>query len=184
MLDTPTREYDSGAIKRRLNRAKASERRGAKWLLKHDGPDPRFRPGGGIVTTTGRVGHVTGLQFDMLSRTYAGENKQMKVWAGLWGFWLKIVEKAKEQGKEPLLRIEPTNDGHAPTLHIITEDRHAELLGYEKVAKAAAPGIERFIEADPGPVMVNAIAGQQVGRGVRAYSKEQQVGSRRTSRRR
>jgi hypothetical protein len=75
---------------------------------------------------------ITGLQFDCLSLSYAGENKQQKVWAGLWGFWKKIVSKAAEQRKEPVLRIEPTNADAArvPILHIITEDHHAELLDY------------------------------------------------------
>lgn len=86
------------------------------------------------MSTTGRVGNITGLQFDCLSLSYAGENKQIKVWAGLWGFWKKIVEKALDQRKEPCLRIEPTNADAkgVPILHIITEDRHAELLDIER----------------------------------------------------
>lgn len=72
--------------------------------------------------------------------TYAAENKQVKVPAKLWAWWKQIVVIATQQGKEALLRIEPTNtkpDGtkdRAPDLHILTPDRHAELLAKEKFA--------------------------------------------------
>jgi hypothetical protein len=132
---------DRDAARRLLRRSKDSERKMGRWLLKHDGPDPRFRPGGGLVTTTGRVGHITGLQFDTLSHTYAGENKNIKVWAGLWAFWKQIVDKAREQGKEPVLRIEPSNLDKAgyPVLHVITEERHAALLDLERQARESTP---------------------------------------------
>lgn len=131
---------DRDSARRLLRRSKESERKMGRWLLKHDGPDPRFRPGGGLVTTTGRVGHITGLQFDTLSKTYAGENKNIKVWAGLWGFWKQIVDKAREQGKEPVLRIEPSNEDKSgyPVLHIITEERHAALLDLERASQETA----------------------------------------------
>ena len=136
-----------------------------RWFIEHDGPDSRFPPGGGLVSTTGRVGHVTGLQFDILSRHYAGENKHEKVPATWWKYWLKVVSKAIEQGKAPVLRVEPTNDDAAtalgrrvPNLHIITEERHAELLGYERAAiegtdapvpapEAAAPRLQRLADS-------------------------------------
>lgn len=119
---------------RRLRRSKDSERRLAKWLQAHDGPDPVMKPGNGIVSETGRVGHVTALQFDAISLHYAAENKQERVPATWWKFWLKIVEKAGEWGKEPLLRIEPTNDDRVgvPIIHMITEQRHEELLRIEQ----------------------------------------------------
>jgi hypothetical protein len=72
--------------------------------------------------------------------TYCGENKQVKVPAKLFSWWQQIVAIAKVQGKQPLLRIEPTNldaNGRkirAPDLHIITAERHAELLRKEKIA--------------------------------------------------
>ncbi len=118
---------------RRLRRSKDSERRLAKWLQSHDGPDPVMKPGNGIVSDTGRVGHVTALQFDAISLHYAAENKQERVPATWWKFWNKIVEKANEWGKEPLLRIEPSNEDRAgvPIIHMITEQRHEELLRYE-----------------------------------------------------
>jgi hypothetical protein len=133
------------SIQRRLRRAKDSERDAGRWAIKHDGPDPRFRPGAGLVSTTGRVGHVTGLQFDTLSRTYAGENKHEKVPATWWKYWVQVCTKAVEHGKQPWLRVDPTNDDDVtvngrpvPIIHMITEERHAELLAYERAALEGA----------------------------------------------
>lgn len=132
---------EASEAKRRLRRAKDSERRLAKWLIANDGPDPKMAPGNGIVSETGRVGHVTALQFDALSLHYAAENKHARVPAQLWDYWIKIIEKSAQWDKHPLLRIEPTNllpkylNGKPiPPLHIITEARHAELLAYEMQA--------------------------------------------------
>lgn len=129
---------DRNEIQRRLRRAKDSERRTAKWMQEHDGPDPRFRPGSMLVTSTGRVGHVTNLQFDALSRTYATENKHIKVPAGLWKFWKQIVNVAFKNGKEPCLVLDPAmgekrTDGiPIPAMHMISASRHAELLRCER----------------------------------------------------
>lgn len=125
-------------VQRRLRRSKDSERRLARWLQEHDGPDPVMMPGNGIVSETGRVGHVTALQFDALSLHYAAENKQEKVPATWWEYWKKIVERSAQWNKEPLLRIEPTNDDKhkVPVIHMITEARHQQLLDYEKLALA------------------------------------------------
>jgi hypothetical protein len=84
-----------------------------------------------ITSSTGRVGHITELQFDVLSRTYAAENKQVKVPVKFLSWWLKIIAISKEHGKQPLLRIEPTNMRRLPEMHIITAERHAELLQAE-----------------------------------------------------
>jgi len=94
-----------------------------------------MKPGNGIVSETGRVGHVTALQFDVISLHYAAENKNEKVPSTWWGYWKKIVEKAGDWNKQPLLRIEPTNEDSKryPNLHIITEDRHQELLDIEQI---------------------------------------------------
>ena len=129
-------------VRRIARRAKESERTLGRWLLLHDGPDPRMK---GIASSTGRVGHITQLQFDVVSRTYAAENKNMKVPARLWLFWCKIIDVATGQGKEPMLRIEPTNAPlglrkRYPSLHIITEDRHAELLEKERAYDKALEG--------------------------------------------
>lgn len=111
-----------------MRRSKQSERDLGKFLLLHDGPDPQMSR---ITSSTGRVGHITELQFDVLSRTYAAENKQVKVPVKFLSWWLKIIAISKEHGKQPLLRIEPTNMRRLPEMHIITAERHAELLQAE-----------------------------------------------------
>jgi hypothetical protein len=47
--------------------------------------------------------------------------------------WLQVVNIAKHHGKAALLILKEV---HVPPLHIITEARHAELLGYEQEAEA------------------------------------------------
>lgn len=123
-------------IQRRIKRSKQSERDLGHWLQKHDGVDPRWV---GIASSALRVGHITGLQFDCVSMTYVAENKQVKLPATLLKWWIQINQIAVAQGKEALLRIEPTNDVKSygvpkkvASLHILTEDRHAELLRKER----------------------------------------------------
>jgi len=122
--------------KRLIRRSKDSERSGGNWFLENDGPDvPPMHPGGGIVSVTGRVGHINALQYDVHSLHYATENKNVKL-NGRWvEWWLKIIERAAGVGKEPCLRIEPSNrPGRIPVMHIITEERHRWLLECERKA--------------------------------------------------
>ena len=123
-------------IQRRIKRSKQSERDLGHWLEKYDGVDPRWV---GIASSALRVGHITGLQFDCVSMTYVAENKQVKLPATIMKWWVQINQIAVTQGKEALLRIEPTNDvkvlgipKRPSSLHIITEERHAELLRCER----------------------------------------------------
>lgn len=113
---------------RRLRRSKQSERDLGHYLLLHNGPDPTFRL---ISSSTGRVGHITELQFDVVSLDYAAENKNVKMPKKLLGWWDQIVQVAKAHGKQPMLRIVPTNEGKHEEMHIITSERHAELLDIE-----------------------------------------------------
>jgi hypothetical protein len=140
---------------KRFRRSKQSERDLGHWLLENDGPDLRFK---GIASSTGRVGHITSLQFDVVSKSYAAENKQVKVPARLYRWWKQILQVAQDQNKEALLRIEPTNIETGPnpqlrkkpgSLHIITEDRHAELLRAEKEVHTLQMAL--LDRAHPGP---------------------------------
>jgi hypothetical protein len=130
--------------KRRLRRAKESERNLARFLVLHDGLDPRYTD---MASSTGRIGHLTGLQFDVASVHYDGENKNVKVPAALWKAWKQVCAIAKGHHKEPLLRIEPSNDDKkgVPIMHIITEERHRDLLQSEDYALRA----ERILESLP-----------------------------------
>jgi hypothetical protein len=113
---------------RRLQRSKQSERDFGKFLLEHDGSDPFWSQ---VASSTGRVGQITDLQFDVVSRTYAGENKLVKVPKKLLGWWAQIVDVAAKHNKEPLLRIVPSNEGEYEEMHIITKSRHQHLLELE-----------------------------------------------------
>lgn len=122
---------------RRLKRAKQRERDAGHWLLKHDGEDPHWKR---ISSSTGRVGHISQFQFDVISATYAGEVKNIKLPKKLIDFWIQIVQVAAGHHKEPALIIYPSNQDiivqgfkkRLPAMHIITEERHAELLDLEK----------------------------------------------------
>jgi len=119
-------------VQRRLQRAKQSERDLGHWLTKFDGPDPRLR---GIASSTGRVGHITQMQFDVTSKTYAAENKQVRLNQKWLQWWLQILDVARRERKEALLRIDPTNEvRNIPEMHIITAERHADLLKMERFA--------------------------------------------------
>lgn len=135
-LEQPVKATDNEEVARKralLRRSKRSERDLAKWQQEHDGPDPRYR---GLVTSTGRIGHVTNIRADTLSRSYLGENKNEVVPVKWLRYWALICEKATEWGKEPLLRFEPSNRGAVdrklPDMHMITPERHAELLRKER----------------------------------------------------
>jgi hypothetical protein len=114
---------------RRLRRSKQSERDLGKWLLEHNGEDEFYMK---IASSTGRVGQITDLQFDVVSKSYAAENKLVKVPKKLLGWWEQIVEVAAKHNKEPMLRIVPSNEGKHPELHIITKERHERLLDMER----------------------------------------------------
>jgi hypothetical protein len=117
---------------RLLRRSKASERKLGHWLQEHDGPDVALI---GIASSTGRVGHITNMQYDLASNSYAAENKNVIISKEFAKWWLQILSIAKQRNKHALLRIEPSNAGmRIPEMHIITAARHAELLAKEKVA--------------------------------------------------
>lgn len=118
-----------------LDRSKRSERANAKWLQKYDGPDPRFKM---LVTSTGRIGHVTNIQADMLSLHYLGENKNEIIPKKWLKYWQKINARATEWGKDAVLVLDPPRENRdsvdpaLPNMHIITPARHAELLRKER----------------------------------------------------
>jgi hypothetical protein len=118
-------------VKKIQRRAKGSERDLARFLMEHDGMDPRYAD---MASSTGRIGHLTGLQFDVASVIYDAENKNQVVPQTLWKAWKQICSIAAGHGKEPLLRLAPSNADKKgiPVMHIITEERHARLLALEK----------------------------------------------------
>jgi len=133
-------------IQRRIRRSRQSERDLGKWLLEHDGEDPLWSK---LASSTGRVGHYTNLQFDVVSMTYAGENKQVRIPVKWVGFWLQIIDVAKKHGKVPLLVIEPTNVNpgrRIPNWHVITEEHHQDLLAVREEYYAMAAKYEALLD--------------------------------------
>src|SRR5690606_14218946 len=113
------------------------ERDRGKWLLEHDGPCPKY---GDMATVNARVGHITDLGFDLISRTYAGEAKHREsVPKWLIGAWAQIVEKAETPGKAPLMAV--TSDSR-PVMRLTTPERHAELLEAARERDGLIAGIE------------------------------------------
>lgn len=121
-------------------RSKRSERSIARNIQAVDGPDPNFKH---IASSTGRVGHITGLQFDAISRSYATENKNRVMPTWLIKAWVQINQRAVDFNKEALLHIDPPNmpktfpiNGKTmplSTLAIISEARHEQLVGRDRV---------------------------------------------------
>jgi len=128
----PKASLSQAALQRR---SKRSERSIARSMLDADGPDPNFK---GIASSTGRVGHITELRFDGVSRRYATENKNRKMQKWLIDAWILINQKAIEYHKFALLRLDPPNmpktfpmngkNEKLSTLAVITEDHHEYLV--------------------------------------------------------
>lgn len=126
---------------------KNDERTVSRWFQENDGINSLFRR---ISTSSGRLGHLTHLQFDSASKSYAIEVKRREsAPAWLSGAWSQVNQVAAEQRLRPVLVIvlpEQTYivDGknkRVPAMHIITPERHAHLLACEK----------RCEELDNGP---------------------------------
>lgn len=126
---------------RRLRRrAKDSERGIARRMLEADGVDPAFAK---ITSSTGRVGHITGMRIDAISRTYVTENKNRKMPTWLITAWVLINQRAKDYGKNALLHVDPPNmpkdmpingvKERLDTMSIITQSRHEELIQNERI---------------------------------------------------
>jgi hypothetical protein len=124
---------------RLARRAKNSEREIARRMLKADGPDPAFA---NIISSTGRVGHITGMRIDAVSKTYVTENKNRKMPSWLIDAWILINQRAVSFNKNLLLHVDPPNmprefpcelgTKKLSTMAIITQERHEELIRKEQ----------------------------------------------------
>lgn len=139
----PDKPKASPSQKSIIRRSKNSERNIAKKMVAIDGPDLNYK---GIASSTGRIGHVTALRADAISANYLTENKNRKIPTWMAAAWLLIQQRSIDFGKYALLHIEPPNtpkdfplNGQKykmSTLHIITQDRHQQLIEEEKVIQA------------------------------------------------
>lgn len=135
----PPKQRTPPSAKALGQRAKRSERQGARDLTSVDGPDPYFQR---IASSTGRVGHITALQIDAISRSYVMENKNRVMPSWVIKAWVIINQKAKEYNKAAILRIDPPNmpktmlvgGKNVPlsTMAIISQERHEELISRDK----------------------------------------------------
>jgi len=122
-----------------MRRSKNSERNIAKKMVAVDGPDPQYAK---IASSTGRIGHITNIRADAISRTYLTENKNRALPSWLVNAWLLINQRAEDFGKNALLHLDPPNmpkefplNGvirKLDTMAVITQARHEELIIKEK----------------------------------------------------
>jgi len=155
---------------RRLRRrAKDSERGIAKRMVAADGPDPSFNK---IASSTGRIGHITGLRVDAVSRTYVTENKNRKMPTWLIEAWVLINQRGQDFNKHVLLHVDPPNmprdypsqglKKKLDTMAIITQTRHENLIIKEK----ALGELERILFSE-----VNIEAKLQQAQGIFNYDE-------------
>jgi len=120
---------------------KRKEREDARWLLQHDEPDPNLR---GVYSSSGRVGHVTGLQRDQQSKHYIGESKRRELPKWLRTAIDQVRRLAKENGRHWVLFLHLKGQGEP--VHIISREDHAELLEYRKRVLAAEEKVKELEE--------------------------------------
>lgn len=124
-------------------RSKKSERDIARRMVQVDGPDPAFEH---IASSTGRIGHITNIRVDAISKNYVTENKNRLLPKWLMDAWLLINQRAVDFNRNCLLHLDPPNmpkdfviNGERKklsTLAVITQDRHEELIRAESVRDA------------------------------------------------
>lgn len=149
LINGPNKPRESTAARRLRRRAKDSERGIAKRMSAIDGPDPAFA---NIASSTGRIGHITGIRVDAVSLNYVTENKNRKIPSWMAAAWILINQRAIDFNKNALLHVDPPNiprtipvngkQEKLDTLAIISQTRHEELIRHEKALKLLLENIE------------------------------------------
>lgn len=139
LTNVRTKSNETDEARRLRRRAKDSERGIAKRMVGADGPDPAFSK---IASSTGRVGHISGMRIDGVSRTYVTENKNRKMPTWLIQAWVLINQRGEDFQKNILLHVDPPNmprdylsqgvKKKLDTMAIIRQTRHEELIRKEK----------------------------------------------------
>lgn len=123
---------------------KKTERETAKWFQIYDGVDEDsiFSK---LKSSTGRLGHLFSLGFDAISKHYFIEVKHRKWSKEIWNMWVQINQISIEHKvRNPVLVLSFSNETQkyficenkkyeTPEMHIITPDRHKELLEKERL---------------------------------------------------
>lgn len=120
-------------------RSKKSERNIAARMTAVDGVDPQYEK---ITTSTGRVGHITNIRVDAISKHYVTENKNRGLPSWLINAWVLINQRAEDFDKYSLLHLDPPNmpkefpiNGtlhKLDTMAVITQTRHEQLITESK----------------------------------------------------
>lgn len=165
---TPSNTKGNGSgtqeARRLRRRAKDSERGIAKRMLQVDGPDPSFR---NIASSTGRIGHITAMRVDAISRNYVTENKNRKMPSWLIDAWVLINQRSVDFNKNALLHVDPPNmpktfpiqGGHQrlDTMAIIAQTRHEELIKHERILERLIHEIQKNREYESLDVLYIAL---------------------------
>lgn len=122
-----------------LQRSKRGERSIGKRMLSADGEDPNFKR---IASSTGRVGHITNMRIDTISRTYVTEQKNRVLPKWVISAWILIQQRSIDFGKHAHLHMDPPNmpksfpingeNRKTESMSIITQSRHEELIAKER----------------------------------------------------
>ena len=138
-----------------MRRHKTSERNIARRMLEVDGEDPDYHK---ITSSTGRVGHITGMRIDAISQSYVTENKNRVLPKWVIDAWILVLQKSKEFNKEALYHHEPPNmpkdyiaNGikyKTDTIAMITQTRHEALIIAEQQRNQIAQLIDRDMSED------------------------------------
>lgn len=133
------RSRETDAARKLRRRAKDSERGIARRMSTVDGPDPLFA---NIASSTGRIGHISGIRVDAVSKNYVTENKNRKMPTWCIEAWVLINQRARDFNKNALLHVDPPNMPRdyqinglkvkLDTMAIITQTRHEDLIRAEK----------------------------------------------------
>lgn len=155
LINGPEKKRETTAARRLRRRAKNSERGIAKRMSYVDGPDPAFA---NIASSTGRIGHITGIRVDAISKNYVTENKNRKIPSWMAAAWILINQRAHDFNKNALLHVDPPNlprtipvngkQQRLDTLAIITQARHEELIRTERALKMLLEIVESFPASD------------------------------------
>lgn len=120
-------------------RSKNAERRIAKTMAITDGEDSNYDK---VASKHGRIGFITNMRVDAVSRSYVTEAKNRKLPVWLIKAWVLLQQKGRDFDKNILLYLQPPNlpldipygDGKVKgeNMHVILESRHQELIKKEK----------------------------------------------------
>lgn len=122
-----------------LRRSKNSERTVGKRFVALDGPDPAFQH---IATSTGRIGHITNIRADTVSRFHLVENKNRTLPLWMINAWILILQRADDFDKIPVFHLDPPNlpkeyphngvKKKVDTMAVIPQNRYEELVKMER----------------------------------------------------